>query len=664
MSLPKKQKIGQTEKVSAQRIFTDREEYQESFIKALADIKNNDLNILNFYGVGGVGKSRLQQHLKEEHLNKNSNAIYSWLDFEESKYRLPYIAFRTLAENFIVKFKISFTIFDIAYLIYLSKAFPEYEIKKEGLPFIKEGSLLSSAISIAYSTTGGIAGTVINTLDYLYNKSKEFSYDSTIREELNKLKDLSSEEIEDELGKFFAYDIDQYIKNNSEKKVIIFLDTYEALWRENSSDENIYIQDEWIRNHLIANLPETLFVICGREKIAWADYEKEWNAVLNQHILGNLSEKDSLSFLNNCNIKEIDIQKNIFKASEGYPFYLDLCVDTYLGIKENGQIPNSNDFNYLNTSSIFNRFMLSINTSEIKTNILYTLSHARFYNKDIWDNLLGHKYSYSDLKRINDFSFISEENGTFKMHNIMRDSLIESPKNAEALNTNTLLFEYYDKNLQNLEIKNINQTTIVALQEAFYHKSMIASFEELLIWFEKLYIMFFIAAKFKILKQLSETLENIAYKSQGEENILLTIISAKFSAPVYINLGLFEKAETILISNIRNLENFEEDELINTSLYTSHLTLGELYLSRKDYIKSEKFLNRSLEYNEKNNPQNIFIYNLLEKLYTETKNIDKLILNTQNILNFAKANSKDNTKIDQFYNQMSNLLENPENLNI
>ena len=94
MALPTRKKLGQKTTVSAQRKFTDREEFQESFKKALNNVNNQDFNILTFYGVGGVGKSSLQKHLKEEHLDKNKDSVYSFVDFEEVTNRSPHKAFQ------------------------------------------------------------------------------------------------------------------------------------------------------------------------------------------------------------------------------------------------------------------------------------------------------------------------------------------------------------------------------------------------------------------------------------------------------------------------------------------------------------------------------------------------------------------------------------------
>ncbi len=56
--MARKQKtiLGQTNTAPAHRQFTDREEPQASFLKALQDINTRDYSILTYYGVGGIGK--------------------------------------------------------------------------------------------------------------------------------------------------------------------------------------------------------------------------------------------------------------------------------------------------------------------------------------------------------------------------------------------------------------------------------------------------------------------------------------------------------------------------------------------------------------------------------------------------------------------------------
>ncbi len=52
------------------------------------------------------------------------------------------------------------------------------------------------------------------------------------------------------------------------KEIVIFLDTYEALWgKVNRRQSNHLTEDKWLRDSLLAGLKKVLFVICGREKL-------------------------------------------------------------------------------------------------------------------------------------------------------------------------------------------------------------------------------------------------------------------------------------------------------------------------------------------------------------------------------------------------------------
>ena len=104
---------------SSQRMFTDRDEPQALFQQGLAEVNNRDHSILCFYGMGGIGKSRLITHLKEKHLDKDENCLYSSVDFDNVQYQKPHQALRRLVQNFKNQpSKIPFPAFELAYLIY------------------------------------------------------------------------------------------------------------------------------------------------------------------------------------------------------------------------------------------------------------------------------------------------------------------------------------------------------------------------------------------------------------------------------------------------------------------------------------------------------------------------------------------------------------------
>ncbi|MCK5905634.1 MAG: ATP-binding protein, partial [Gammaproteobacteria bacterium] len=253
----------------SQRMFTDRDEPQALFQQALTEVNNRDHSILCFYGVGGIGKSRLITHLKEQHLDEDDNCLYSSVDFDNVKYQKPHQALSRLVQNFKNQpFKIPFPSFTLAYLIYWEKAYPDVEIKKSSLPFLEEGGVIADGLAVVTENTGAIGSIALRVLEYSFKKKQQYTFDENIKANLQALTSLDSEEeIEQHLHQFFAYDIQRYKEKHPSRKIVLFLDTYEALWKDTGyKQHNQLTQDAWIRNGLVSSTKEVLFVICGREK--------------------------------------------------------------------------------------------------------------------------------------------------------------------------------------------------------------------------------------------------------------------------------------------------------------------------------------------------------------------------------------------------------------
>jgi hypothetical protein len=92
---------------------------------------------------------------------------------------------------------------------------------------------------------------------------------------------------------------------------------------------------------LVKQLPEALWVICGRQKLRWEEIEPDWSNSLSQHELKALPDQSSRQFLASCGIASEPIQDAIVKGSQGVPHYLDLAVDTLQSTNPRFQLPVS-----------------------------------------------------------------------------------------------------------------------------------------------------------------------------------------------------------------------------------------------------------------------------------------------------------------------------------
>ena len=427
--------LGSEQKPRAERIFTDRVKPKDAFRKSIACIneiskdkdgkEKNTYKVLAFYGMGGIGKTSLREHLcdmikKDDSLKEQ--VVYSYIDFQTDFPKdmiSKDVFYRLISDRFHKNFGIKFTIFSLAYIIYLKKLNPNLELKKHTLPFAEEGDILSGIIEFLSESVGSIAGITTKIVAYAYKNYSNFFLDDNIKKELVELENQEVCNIEQELPRFFAYDLANFKKENPNKKVAIFFDTYELLCKTQPTDAEKLKQDEWTRDFIEQN-KNVLFVISGREKLIWELADSDWEKVLEQHRLEELSDDDCKSFLNHCGITDPDIQERIIKCSCGVPFYLDVCVEIWE--KDKGK----EDFKDIKQTEITERLIRYLDRSELAT--LELLSIASYFNREIFELMVSKfstGYPATKIDELAKFSFISSEDNSkhYTIQRLMKECL-------------------------------------------------------------------------------------------------------------------------------------------------------------------------------------------------------------------------------------------------
>jgi len=597
--MPPKSKISLKEKKSAQKEFTDREKPQESFLKAL----KSELLVLNFYGVGGVGKSSLKNHLINHHLKNKNDVIYSFVDFDIPYNRSDYEAIKIIRKNLKANFKdMRFAAFDTAYTVYKSKQNPQMQISNKKLPFLDEGSLVADVFSQIADNVGW-AGTALNLANYIYEKVDDI-FTKEIKNDLQKLNSMEHYDIVKHLPYFLAYDIKKYMKKNDKKRCIVFLDTYEALWESKRTIENEYHKDEWTRELIIAfyeNGLNPLFVITGRDELVWDKQENDWKEDMEQHLLGGLSKIDAKSFLRSCNISNEEIQDAILKLSRDdkgghLPFYLDLCVDIYF----NTTNPTKETFETdINNRSIYDRFFRSVKNKELKyqedeLKVLEYLSIARYFDLDIFRETIKHfalKYSGDSLAELSRYSFINkDEYGYYTIHKHMKDALKNHLKDEDedrVKEMHQFLFEYFDSMLKDIDVKNITSKQKKALKEALFHINFCKNNNLLIFeWFYQKYKIFLKSAEFNF---LLEVLKN-ELKNKANDQLYCSEILNQLGILSH-NLGYYKKALCYYMKSLRIRKKIFDND--NIKIGQSYNNIGLTYYRLQKYDKSLEHFNKS-----------------------------------------------------------------------
>ncbi|WP_442596621.1 tetratricopeptide repeat protein [Neobacillus sp. D3-1R] len=625
-------------KETASRQFTDREAPKQSFLKAFHSIQEDRFKVLVFYGVGGIGKSRLLKELQTLTSSLDETAIKVSIDFRDEKHREPSEALIWLRQQLTQEYKIKFTTFDLAYGVYWSKIKPQLTLKSEqkNIPFLEEGDFIGELINQLEHLP--VVQWIPKTLKFINGLSqyKEMIqwWSGIGKNVLNDLKDMHPKDIEDMLLVYWASDLIEWLKQNN-RKAIFFFDTYEALWEKNRTVGSYSEKDEWIRD-LILQFEEVnvLNIICGREKINWGKYNPEWDQYVEQHLIGELSIKDCKSFLNSCGITDELIQDTIIKGSEGLPYYLDLMVDTYQLIQRT-RTPVIDDFSK-RPEEVLNRFLKYLDRPEQET--LKILSFTRFWSEDLFADLVTEFNTFYPITAFHDlcqFSFIDEhnENDYWSMHKLMRvglqDQLIkESPQIFEQVHF--FLYKYYTKQLDKPNPSSNQLVTFFA--EGLYHGEMVLKEEELVEWLAKYTIILINHGKWasliheleKLLKHHpSKKLHAYCLQNIGEiltlrgqydlaENHFMEAIKLhedglethrfkniaqiqKRLGDLYRNTSKYEKSIQAFKGALLNLEKFRDDIRAVQDMGYISIRLGKIYKLLSDYVQAKRYYENALE---------------------------------------------------------------------
>lgn len=423
-----------------EKIFVNRIAPQKIFWKQYNKLRNiASSQIISFYGAGGLGKTRLAEKLMDEFAKEKVEDVkYLYHDFING-IDMRFILRRWKKE--LQAYDCNFPLFETGdFLLFVKQGkkkideqqFQSWIKKSKWFSYVAEVSdnftdnfipgvnALSAALDITSDMLKIFPGVktfaqLIGVIDEIMARrelNRSLDSHNEIRQELyRRFAEENLHELEKFLPILFAQDIADWM-TITKNKLIIFLETYEilagALSAGDALGKNNLPCDWWIRNDvegeegLIFTLPNTLWVISGRNKLRWKG-ELAAELKKNQHLLGNLSKEDSLYFLEQAGVNPHKLREEIFELTEGYPLYLEVCVDAYENyFSKNNQAPTIKYFGQ-DREKIIERLMKYMDDdSRLVIDMLSLLG--------TWTNEMAEKiiYSYDPNVYLNvkKFSFI------------------------------------------------------------------------------------------------------------------------------------------------------------------------------------------------------------------------------------------------------------------
>lgn len=685
--------------------FTDRVEARELFWKEYqklsteinegktgTDPTQTNPKLINYYGIGGMGKTTLINQLIKE-LSKNDKENLSiFIDAEDFNNTLDvlYSIRNILNENY----KIKFNKFDLALIIYLKKVG-----KSQESPEIKDILNSNPIAKLIGDTISNVSIPMLlikNGLDKLISIGMSQRYKKFVQSiEIEQLPN----NILENLPQYLADDINEYLKGKN-KKIIFFFDTFEKLDESTIGSTATLNKTKWLYNirntGIINEIKNSIFVIGSREKINEIPGIKYFK-------LDKFDEKYSYEYLNNAGIEDMEICKEIYnKYTNGMPLMLSTCVDSYNIESHELFVQNISD----SSQGIIERLIGSLDLDSQA--LVYFLSCVKKWNdKFIIQNASKclenfSSYRYESIKKL---SFITKDlQGNYTFDKTIR--MILHSENNEFVNnmkyiiqkTNKFLIDYYKETLENsnstITEKNtaLNQYIKRKILLENNPKELINDYKFIKIHLKELEELFLFDDLSKHLDRLLEKYNNIIEVKNSiiEEQINILYLSGQYKeeetkAKQYFDLDTknTRAIEKLAIAYMHNSKYKLANEKINEVLNQTEKTdltnyirilmeaseiksrIGEYNTVLENYIWIKKKLNTIYEKNDLSKKE-LEIERLIAKTYSYMGDYKKAIENYKKILNIngdeviQLEQNKEILTIDElnFYNDLSNTYSN------
>ena len=336
-------------KPRAVRRFTDRQDFRQAYYalvgRAIED-KFEGYYIMNYYGLGGAGKSSLLRRLEEEllgdgelpedearaaclaareKLSRRRKAVVLRADFDDAALNSPEdVLLRFRAQLMRQNDKAFFPLFDMA-MLRLSQKYGRRLPPDEEKELVTDNPVISFALDVVGDLTG--VGLLIGAAQTAAKVGQGVARTlagrkNAIRKANAEMSRMDVPDLERRLPYYFAMDVNAM----DLPLVCVYLDTYEKMTaRAEGVGRSTGFDEEWLKGNrgLVRNLGSAVFVIAGREQLRWTDLPFE------ERYIEALSQADSVDFLTSCGIEDSELCAGLYRLTGGEPIYLDLCVDEY-----------------------------------------------------------------------------------------------------------------------------------------------------------------------------------------------------------------------------------------------------------------------------------------------------------------------------------------------
>lgn len=419
----------------AVKIFTDREGYKDSFDYWFECHVNGQeqLKVLVYYGVGGIGKSSLLNELTLRAKQRNKYVRIVELDFDSNHINSAADALAMFRRQWAGKCPL----FDFALGRFWQASGRSIEsIRQHAVP--QDGLLYELANHAAMIATGGFFS--LDVFKAVANKEEALrARFSKLKEPLEELETMPASELALKLPLLLGDAIreDATQRQSKTRPLLVCVDGHERLHVDGNFKLGKLLRDEWLKE-LIGCAELGFYVVCGRNRIGWAANHGEWEPYIEQHLVGELDDEDADQFLQGIPITSVDIRHKVVQSAGGVPLYLDLCASIYMAKKSAGEIMKSDDFDVAQ-ADVINRFLSCLDRDQAEA--VCALSMLDSFDKRLFKVVTGALNIHIPVGAYEKFcrasyatDFSLERNEDVRaIHAIVRDHLRKDARQDELL---------------------------------------------------------------------------------------------------------------------------------------------------------------------------------------------------------------------------------------
>lgn len=395
--------------------FVDRIEIKEKIIEICDSMLANPktfFKVIDIYGIGGIGKSRLMTELKSELKNKLSTVNYKMIavSFE--------IGGRQQVLRNLIQIRRAFpgycTVFDYALMTYWDKAGCIEKLDDEFMYKIRASfltGLTDTIVSVGINAFPEFPGVpsindIFECVGILIQKAHQF----TLHDPLKAISQLEPQELMEKMPQYLGFDIER-LTRKAQCAFVLLCDSYQQSVPYNEAKE-------WLMD-LISEIHRGVFIITGREKLKWDDPQKD---ILPYH-LQSFSEDVARTHLQKYIPRASqEIINEILISSQCVPLFVDMAINVYLHEEDTKKLTKLNYFK--NRDQLTQRFIYHL--PEKWQSILFALSVVSIFSRDIYlflGNKLGCSCMMEDYEEIVSSSlsnYIEQEQtqGLVKLHDV------------------------------------------------------------------------------------------------------------------------------------------------------------------------------------------------------------------------------------------------------